>query len=191
MAKTYIPQPGTLPSRVVRFFETNPGEEMSRDDIAAKFEVRPGNIHTQLARCLEESLLTRTRNDDGDYIYRIGTRSCKPSDGGPVPTDAATTPPPAPPAAPPATGQQATLAKYPGIVIDTDLPIPHGKQLTDWTPLLRTLKPGNSFVVGLTDRYSVEKNIRSEHKAKRGKYTVRKYADSKTLRVWCIKEFRS
>lgn len=191
MENTYTPQRGTLPAKVVAFFTENPTEELTRDDIWEKFGGVRSNVHTQLALARTSGLLVRTQNDDGEYVYRLGPQSRTPSDVAADPTDAASAPPPAPPSAPPATGQQATLAKYPGIVIETDLPIPHGKQLTDWTPLLRTLKPGNSFVVGLTDRYSVEKNIRSEHKAKRGKYTVRKYADSKTLRVWCIKEFRS
>lgn len=70
----YYPRPGSLAAQVVYFFRTNAGEELTLDDIVAKFDAGRLNIHTQLRPAVEVGLLARNRNADGEYIYTAGAR---------------------------------------------------------------------------------------------------------------------
>ena len=46
---TYTPRPDSLPSIVIGYFTNNPGEELTLEDITAKFETPRNNIHTNPA----------------------------------------------------------------------------------------------------------------------------------------------
>jgi hypothetical protein len=68
---TYRPNPDSLAGLVLGFLARNPDEELTLDDIVAKF-VQPGdsrNVHTQLMAALDHDMLTY--DPDGD-VYRKG-----------------------------------------------------------------------------------------------------------------------
>ena len=69
---TYTPRPDSLPSIVIGYFTSNPGEELTLEDITAKFETPRNNIHTNLSLAVDAGLLVRARNDDGEYVYKAG-----------------------------------------------------------------------------------------------------------------------
>ena len=67
--------PPRIPGRAGRLlFRTNPDEVLTVEDIASKFDAPRGNIHTQLRPAMEEDLLRRGRNEEGEYTYQGGTR---------------------------------------------------------------------------------------------------------------------
>lgn len=68
---TYTPRTGSIPTLCVEFFLANPDEVLTVDDIAAKFDCIARNVHTLLAQAVENELLARTRNGDGEYIYHL------------------------------------------------------------------------------------------------------------------------
>lgn len=69
---TYRPNPDSLAGMVLGFLARNPDEELTLDDIVAKF-VHPGdsrNVHTQLMAALDHDMLTY--DPEGD-VYRKGS----------------------------------------------------------------------------------------------------------------------
>lgn len=72
---TYTPRAGSLASQVISFFRNNPDEELLLDDITDKFACTRGNVHTLLSDAVKAELLARSRNADGDYLYKPG-RAC-------------------------------------------------------------------------------------------------------------------
>jgi hypothetical protein len=56
---TYAPHSGSLAAKVVKFFDANPEEELTREDIAAKFDVKATSVITLLRPSIEAGLLTR------------------------------------------------------------------------------------------------------------------------------------
>lgn len=59
---TYIPQPGTMPAKVIQFFADQPGH-------CRKIPMRPHQRAHHLARCVEAGLLNRITNADSDMAY--------------------------------------------------------------------------------------------------------------------------
>lgn len=66
---SYTPRAGSIAYRVVEFFQANQHEELTKDDIAQKFDATPNNVHSLLIPVIEIELLSRTRNGDGEYVY--------------------------------------------------------------------------------------------------------------------------
>lgn len=58
--------------KVLAFFQANPDEELTVDDMAAKFGIVRGSVHTVLRPAIDAGLLTRTRDDLGEYVYTRG-----------------------------------------------------------------------------------------------------------------------
>lgn len=56
---TYAPWPGSLAAKVVAFFEANPDEELTREDMAAKFDVAATSVAAALRRALAARLIER------------------------------------------------------------------------------------------------------------------------------------
>lgn len=71
----YIPREGSLPARVIAFFQDNPEEELGRADIAAKFDVNPSSVDVRLAEALAAGLLTKGTDADGRVVWRSGNPS--------------------------------------------------------------------------------------------------------------------
>lgn len=174
-ARPYVPQANSLPSLVVGFFTNNPDEELTLEDITEKFACSRNNIHTNLALAVQHGLLVRARNEDGEYVYRMGKKLPKESS-----TDTGAMPPPK------AAVARVALPDPADVQIDSDVPLPGGNRQArvDWTPLLQRLKPGQSANLPLAARYTLTKAITTAHKAQTGAYTVRTMPAAQTLRVW-------
>lgn len=56
----YKPRGGSLASHVIAFFENNPGEELARDDIVAKFNADRDIVAASLSLAVRSGLLTQT-----------------------------------------------------------------------------------------------------------------------------------
>lgn len=66
---SYTPQPGSMVSKLINFFNVNGDEELTADDIAAKFSVGAASVHSCLYKAIEAGLVVRKKNDDGKYVY--------------------------------------------------------------------------------------------------------------------------
>lgn len=75
-ASTYVPNPGTVPWRVIQFLQANEGEELSKSDIAAKFECKADGVDTILASAMRAGLINKARSD-GLIVFRLGTVQVK------------------------------------------------------------------------------------------------------------------
>lgn len=180
--RPYVPQANSLPSLVVGFFTNNPDEELTLEDITEKFGAQRNNIHTNLALAVQHGLLARARNDDGDYVYRIGKKPPKGADA-----DTAQSAPGKSAAAKRAMAQ-VDLPDPMDVQIDSDVPLPtangRGGKKRDWAPLLQRLQPGDSAQLPLCAKFTLANAITAAHKAQQGTYTLRTFPEAQTLRVW-------
>lgn len=188
MKPTYTPRADSLPAQVIGYITNHPGAVLTLDDITDKFSCSRGNIHTNLSKALEASLLKRDLNEDIEYIYMAGPNLPKPQ-GVDMDTvhrshrGAVKATPPAPDATP------AELPKLEDVEIEQGIPCP-GRTgrilLRDWTPLLLKLKPTESFRLPMAARYRLVANITALHKAKSGTFTTRRYPETQQIRAWRI-----
>jgi len=71
---TYTPRAGSVAYRVIDFLQRNPGEYLSRADIATKFECAAQTIDTLLGDAMRSGLLARGRGDENEFVWRLGSR---------------------------------------------------------------------------------------------------------------------
>ena len=179
--KNYCPQADSLASQVIGFFTNNPGEELSLDDITDKFMCTRGNVHTQLIRAVQTNLLTRSVNDDGDYIYRAGERLSSLGIGVYSPQDisVAAVVKSLPP------HQAEPLPELDAVELEDNVPLPTRGNKRDWTPLLQRMVVGQSFKLPIHAHATLRKNVTALQKASSAKYTIKQFTDAKEVRVWC------
>lgn len=67
-------EPQAFPLRVTAFFRDCPDEQLTADDIATKFDYSRNNVHTQLKKLVDHGTLSRTRDEDGNYVYSAGPK---------------------------------------------------------------------------------------------------------------------
>lgn len=79
MTTAYKPRAGSLASQLCYFFSSNPKEELTVEDITAKFDCVQGNVHTLLGESKAAGLLKRDRTEDGEYVYCAGPALLAPS----------------------------------------------------------------------------------------------------------------
>lgn len=191
MSPTYTPRADSLPARVIAFFQRNPDEELSLEDITDKFDTTRGNIHTNLGLAVDAGLLVRDRNVDGDYIYKAGPKLPKASG---VDMDAVHThrPPPAGPQGPWPTRkgvrEPVTLPDPLTVPIRDGVPPPSANKKADWMLLLKRLvKPGQSAELPIAARYTLGQAITAAHKQQLGTFTTRIDKTAQTVSVWRTK----
>jgi hypothetical protein len=71
-AARYTPKPGSLAHRVLTFMVLNPDEELTRADIATKFDANHSTIDSLLALPVTRGVLKRGRNSDMDLVWSLG-----------------------------------------------------------------------------------------------------------------------
>jgi hypothetical protein len=184
----YRPQANGLPAQVISFFQQNPDEELSVDDIINKFPpVARASVHTQLRTAVEHDILKRKRNDDGEYIYSAG-KDIKAIDlganlaqiqlGGR------------------ADRQPINRARFYGTIdfdklkVEEGIPLqtgPYIKGMNKWQPLFDKLKkPGQSLTILANVRGAVGAAAYSLNKKKtHGQYRVA-LVSADSARVWRI-----
>lgn len=69
---TYIPKAGSLPWRILTWMVLNPDEELTRRDIAVKFDTQPSTVDTTLGIAVARNVMKRTRNSDAELCWSLG-----------------------------------------------------------------------------------------------------------------------
>lgn len=69
---TYIPKPNSLPWRILTWMVLNPEEELTRRDIAVKFDTQPSTVDTTLGIAVAREVMKRTRNADAELCWSLG-----------------------------------------------------------------------------------------------------------------------
>lgn len=69
MPSAYRPYRGSTAARVLAFFQQNPGEELTRRDVAVKFGLDLTSVPTALASAVEAGLLVWRREAGGLGVY--------------------------------------------------------------------------------------------------------------------------
>lgn len=180
MSAPYTPKPDSLAASVVHFFHGNLDEELSLDDITDKFDCGRNNIHTQLARAVDAGLLTRDRNDDGDYIYTAGKALSAPKPGAKLAAALAR------PAA--LRGQTRVDLSALTLVVDKDVPLPEGPSAVSskWDKVFDLLtEVGYSIEIPLDVCLPLRAEAQKRAKRGAGHYRVLKTGDS-TARIWRV-----
>ena len=189
MTATYFPQRGSIPMRVVSFFQANPEEELGVGDIVEKFDASRGNVHTILRLATEAQLLIRDRDADGDYVYKPGPLiDATPSAG--VDIDVVhrrSQPPGLTTAKRPPTRVERVDIDMAAVQISGDVPIPthSGRQgPRQYNELLDRMTPGDSARLPGQYLSALSKHLTLIHKAETRRFITSRDREADTLRVW-------
>lgn len=68
----YTPRAGSLPARVIEFFAANPEEELTRLDVAAKFDCQASAVDAGLEAAVNHGALVRRRGEDSTLVWCAG-----------------------------------------------------------------------------------------------------------------------
>lgn len=181
----YTPQQGSLPYLVIEFLTTNPHEELTCDDIEAKFERSSRQVHSLLAEAVERGAVTRAPGDDGELVYRLGAgspgvktnRGRHPALAAHEALDLA--------AKKKATRRPPVEVDIDAISIEKSVPIPHGGRVRvmDWTGLLSRMAVGDSCSLPEQVKTTLSKACTDSKKAGTGTFTIRRISDTE-VRLW-------
>ena len=184
----YHPQEGSTAFKVIEFLTTNPDEELTPEDVSAKFDKPRNNVHSLLGPAVLDGALTRGENDDGDVVYRLGK-------GAPLVK-----------ATPRAATQgvqgvwaAAKLNAKPrrslrvaidvdAITIDTDIALPgcNGGVTPDYTRLFARMSPGHSCLLPIAAQARLRKACTEFKKAGSGLMSI-SLIDDDSLRLFRVK----
>lgn len=182
MITPYKPRGDSVPARVLKFFGTNPDEELTQEDIASKYGVPRASVHTVLARAVEAGLLARSESS-GEWLYSKGDGDTQETSAKPAPTsalDRAWTPPMV-------RAPQNFIAIDPAAVpLEDDVPVPVMRvgAVTDWATLLDRMRPGHSAVLPAPKRAAVSRACKEAKKAGRGRFLMKASPEDETFRIW-------
>ena len=189
MTATYFPQRGSIPMRVVAFFQANPEEELGVGDIVEKFDASRGNVHTILRLATEAQLLVRDRDIDGDYVYKPGPLiDATPSAGVDIDVVHRRSQPPGLTTAKRPSGRVARVTlDMAAVHISDSIPIPTGTTRQgprQYNELLDRMTTGDS--AGLPGQYfsTLAKHLTLIHKAETRRFITSRDREADTLRVW-------
>lgn len=172
----YTPGADSLPGRMIAFFKANPGELLTLDDIAAKFDCTRGNIHTLLSKARDQGLLLRDQDADGDYLYKAGAQLVAAPHAATVKTQRR-----------PKRSFDVDLTKL-ELAKDVPLPVVRNAQ-RDWNQLLDRMEVGHSAELPEVCRSSLMKHIKAlEDKPPKYPtprvFEARTNREAGTLRLW-------
>lgn len=68
----YVPRPGSVPWRVLSFLVANPDEQLTRGDVAVKFDCIGGGVDTILQLAVARECLKKTRNSELEVVWILG-----------------------------------------------------------------------------------------------------------------------
>lgn len=185
MPSTYIPRTDSLAQRVVSHLQRHPDlEGMTLSDMTDLFDVTRGNIHTQLAACIEHKLLKREQNDDAEYVYQRGKEF--PYLGWPA-DQAATKVATGKLGKPPISRRQPQpplLIDPANLPVEDNVPLPDLRSnRVDYTALFNRMGVNQSACLPLRARGTLQKQISEVHKTGAARFTVRDMGND-TLRIW-------
>ncbi len=179
----YTPRIGGITHRVIEFFQANPEEELTIDDIAQKFDATRNNVHSLLVQAIDNELISRTRNEDGDYVYHLQGhlpgKTAKPAAAAPKPVAEKR-------AKVVAARKSLDISK---LKVEEGIPFQeaHIKGESKWAPLFAKLtKPGQSIAVPADMRGAVGAAANKVNGLKtQGRFRVA-LVDENTARVWRV-----
>lgn len=70
-AIAYRARPGTLPAKVINWLLDNPGEELTPEDIGAKWDAYPSTVKVGLEAAVKAGGLRLVCNSDNQEVYRL------------------------------------------------------------------------------------------------------------------------
>jgi hypothetical protein len=70
-SSAYIPQPGSVAYRVLDWFQKNPEEELTEQDIVSKFGIARASVSGSLKPAVDKGVLQYLVNDDAVYVYTL------------------------------------------------------------------------------------------------------------------------
>lgn len=70
--RIYTPEPDSIQYRILNFFQRNPNEELTRSDIAVKFEIQPSFVDEALSIAKIYGAVVTTRNEETELVWRLG-----------------------------------------------------------------------------------------------------------------------
>lgn len=184
---SYTPRAGSVASRVVEFFQANLFEELTKDDIAQKFDATPNNVHSLLIPVIEMEVLARTRNGDGEYVYHHPSHTV--SDKAPAARKPRTAPAEKPAAPAPRTMSTPVrkMINIDALKVEEGIPYlgDQAKGKSKWQPLFDKLtKPGQSVQIPADMRGAVGAAIGKINRIKtHGTFKVALISDEHA-RVW-------
>lgn len=184
---TTTPKPLPLPMRVIGFLRTNPDEALTALDVATKFEVSRKNVHTLLARAVDNGMLTRSRDEDGDYIYTPGPAIDTHATNRAASAASAAATSARQAGADPSVSTRVAV-DWAAVSIDTNGPPPptkRGSTTAEYAALLdRLTAPGHSFAVpsNALGLHGLRKVISDRHKQTKLRYQYA--AEGGTTRFW-------
>lgn len=188
----YTPQSGSIPFKVIEFFTTYPDEELTTENLEAKFGKPAAQFHTHLASALQAGFLKRRTNDDDELVYSLGKGT----------TQVQANPARHPNLQPDALLAGAELGRKPGpksriyasrldldsVQLRDNIPIPdkQGNAVEKFTALLARMKVGQSCELPASTKTTLAKVCAAHHAEGKGKYTVRKL-NVTTIGLWRVK----
>jgi hypothetical protein len=166
----------SLAWRVVDFLEANPGEEITRHDVSAKFDIDPVAVEGALKTAVSSGHLVRELNTDSVLVFRL-----KYSRGG-VPKPFARSLA----EARRATRKPSVVIDFASLVIEANVPIIENRNGNGgaWPALFDRMNLGDSiqFPIDAKDAVShAQYAYRKDHPTVR--FTVRKYGNDH-CRIW-------
>lgn len=187
----YNPQEGSVAFKVIEFLTTHPDEELTPDDVGAKYDKPAKNVHSLLGAAVEAGALKRSENDDGDLVYRLGKGAplVKANPHGAPSLRASTE------GAWGGVKQTAKRRRSLRVVIDVDTVIietdvsPPGRAggiKPDYTRLFARMAPGHSCLLPMTAKASLSKACTKLKKAGHGLMSI-SLIDDDSLRLFRLK----
>lgn len=186
----YLPEPGSLPARVLELFKRQPDEHFTSGDLALKFQVQAGKFKAALEAPVNKHLLVYGRSPDdpdGAQMWHAG-----PGFKDWLATQNST---PAPAPAPAATRGKRGGARnqlppldLSKLTIKTGVPKPPRTRFSragesKYSPLFSALKPGQSVDVPSQYMATLYTHAKKLKKAGSGSYTVQRTGID-TCTVW-------
>lgn len=194
-ARTYCPRSGSMPARVIQFFQNNLEQTMTGAELGLKFNTPSTSLFSNLSPAVEAGFLSRSggvysagrdidlapdygKLDEADAT--IAQARTAPLNAFGVPVTAAAF---AKPAKPAAIVKQA-LPDPSTLQLDDDVPLPTGRRgRVDWDILLNRMGCGQSCQLPRAAHSTLTKAVTAWHKSTSQKFVVSKVSDS-AIRVW-------
>ena len=71
----YMPEPGSVPYKILSFFHKNPDEELTRRDIAVKFDLPAVSVAETLLTARIYGAITTAKNEEAELVWRLGRQN--------------------------------------------------------------------------------------------------------------------
>ena len=190
---TYKPNAGSMPAKLIDFLNINGDEELTIEDIAAKFGVSALSVHSCLATALTGGAVARLKNEDGEYIYVHASRSpaqaAKPvwphAATGHTPTASSPFGNLGKPKSKPSANASGLPVDLAALELDDDIPLKAVNPQLDWPGLFGRMQPGQSCVLPRSVGMSCAKAI-TAYKASGLGELQRKTVNEDQFRLWRI-----